>query len=298
LPGKSNSAPRIQKITRDVYGIISDEEASVESGFGANQGFVVLDDSVLLFDTGFSSAESLDRAISLVTDKKVRYIVNSHDHSDHVFGNSHFSKKYSKIGLKIIAHENCARNILRFAPQRLEYYKGRNKKLASMLSRVEIVPPNITYPEVGMRLRIEGVEFVFVHPENGAHTLGDTMLAIPEKGAMFLGDVFSNYYFPNVEDANIESWVNVLEDIDHTTYSKFLPGHGKLGDNEQLIAFSNYMRTLCEQLLSIGTDPDREKLRSCFETDGTHNWKGRFLVENNIDALLGNFPAKILPQKI
>jgi cyclase len=284
LPDKS-TVP--QKLTKDVYAVISNED-SFNEGFGSNQGFVVLENSVLVYDTGFSdySARKLDRALASITDKKVRYIVNSHDHSDHIFGNSYFYNKYSRFGLNIISHEICAREFKRLGPQRLEEYK-KSYKNARLLSSVKIIPPEITYSDIGMNLKLEGTEFVLFHPENGAHTLGDTVLAIPGKGVMFLGDIFLNSYFPNLEDANIEEWVDSLNDLDFNTYSKFLPGHGKPGGKREVVEFSNYMSTLRDRLLQVGSKPDRLRLRSFLETEGTEDWKSRYSVELSIDSLLG-----------
>ena len=93
----------------------------------------------------------------------------------------------------------------------LKEFKASDKKLASMLSSVEIVAPNITYSECGMNLTIGNTKFMFVHPEIGAHTLGDTVLCIPESGVMFLGDVLWNSFFPNVSEANIEAWIDYPE---------------------------------------------------------------------------------------
>jgi cyclase len=286
LSAKSEHAPRHRKIAKDIYSIIFDRDRSPEEVFASNQGFVVLDDSVLVFDTGFSnrSAKWLDEAISQVTDKKVRYIVNSHDHSDHVFGNSYFSKKYSKFGLNIISHEICSRAILRLGSGRIDGYKRNNRILATILP-ADAVAPNVTY-EIGFSLSIEGRRFILIHPENGAHTLGDTILAIPERGVMFMGDVFLNSFFPNIEDANIEAWTSALDSIDHTTYSKFLPGHGRLGGKAEVVGFADYLRGLSRRLLSLNS-PDREKFRACFEVEGTEHWSSRFLIDRNIDALLG-----------
>ena len=291
MPVRSKNLQNPQKVAKSVYSVIFDQEDSLEARFGSNQGFVVLDDSVLVFDTGFSNraAKSLDLAIAQVTDKKVRYIVNSHDHSDHIFGNSYFSKKYSTFGLNIISHEICARRFERLGVERLNAYKKSDKELAQVLSSVSIVAPKMTYSDIGVSLKIEGIEFAIIHPENGAHTLGDTILAMPEKGVMFLGDVFLNSFFPNVEDANIEGWIDSLSSIDYKTYSKFLPGHGKLGGKKEVVAFSNYMRELRDRLLKVGPKPDRQKLRSCFEIEGTEDWNSIFMLDLSIDALLGKF---------
>ncbi|MDG6906231.1 MAG: MBL fold metallo-hydrolase [Nitrososphaerota archaeon] len=280
------------EIARDVFSVIFDQAESPESFLASNQGFVILEDSVLLFDTGFSSryARLLDIAISAITDKKIRYIVNSHDHSDHILGNSYFSKKYSTSGLSIISHELCAQIIRSIGTERIQKYKKSYNKLApSLTSRVEI--PNVTY-ESGFNLNIEGAKFVFIHPNNGAHTLGDTMLAMPHLGVILMGDVFVNSFFPNIEDANLEEWVRTLNLMDHTTYSKFLPGHGTVGGRAEVSRFADYLRDLSRRLLLL-EEPDRAVIQSCFETESTRNWSCRFLVHWNCDYLLGRSKSAI-----
>lgn len=260
--------------------------------FAPNQGFVVLDDSVLLFDTGFSNAyaKSIEDSIACVTDKKIRYIINSHDHSDHIFGNSYFFEKYSRFALRVLGHEVCSRAIRKLGPERLLEYRKSYKSLARVLPR-RVVEPNVTY-ESSFSLALEGRKFVFVHPQNGAHTLGDTMLAIPEREVMFMGDVFLNSFFPNIEDANIEEWSSSLESIDYSTYSRFLPGHGKVGRSKEVLGFASYLRHLSESLLLLDK-PTKAEIRSCFEISGTEDWSFKPILERNVDFLMGNLTSAI-----
>ncbi|MGI0091127.1 MAG: MBL fold metallo-hydrolase [Nitrososphaerales archaeon] len=292
---KDDLGYRLEEIAQDVYGVICAQDDSIRGGFGANQGFVILEDSVLVFDSGFSSktAAFLETAITSLTDKKVRYLVNSHDHSDHVFGNYYFEKKYSTSGLRIISHAICKDKIVKFGQERLEYYKKMDEKLGSLLSSVKICSPNVTYPDTGLKIKLEGIDFVFSHPPVGAHTLGDTILLMPKKNAVFAGDTILNSFFPNMEDANLDGWLDTLDDLDFETYDKFLPGHGDISRKKQVLEFSAYLREVLKKLLTIvPTTADIQQIRSCFETEGTEKWKARFIVERNIQALFGGKTEK------
>ncbi len=290
------SKGRLSKVAKDVYSLVWEDLDSAYPWLSASQAFVVLEDNVLVFDTGFSAdqAKTLDQSISGITDKKPRYVVNSHDHPEQVFGNSFFYRKYSGQGLDIVSNVNCARRVQELGPQRLRQLRKSDKMISSLLTSVRIIPPNIIYDESGLKLEIEGTKFVIIHPENGAHTLGDTVVAIPDKGVMILGDVLWNSFLPDLKDANIEAWIEFLENIDFGTYSKFVPGHGIPCGKEEILSFSKYLSAVLEHLLSADSKMEKDKLRSCFEIEGSEKWKFHDVVDQNISALFSTPLAKNL----
>lgn len=287
MPTNTSDHFEVVEIATDIFALQRNEDDSIYAGYGVNQAFIVLEDSVLLFDSGFTllQAKTLELAVKNVTDKKIHYLINSHDHSDHVFGNSYFHKKYSTTGLQTIAHANCASILRSLGTSRMMAYRKVDKKLLSLLSGLAINLPNVTY-EQAIRLEIEGTQIVLVHPASGAHTLGDTLLAIPSKGVMMTGDILVNSFFPNIRDSNLGSWIDFLRDIDLTTYKKFVPGHGQVCDGTTVEVFREYLQTVCDRLLAC-TARDSDSLRACFELEMTDAWKFRTAVDKNIEALTG-----------
>jgi len=280
----------ICEVGKDIFAVINSDDDSVFGGYGANQAFLILESTVLVFDSGLSmsQARNLDNAIRSVTDKKVRYLINSHDHSDHVFGNSFFKNKYGSKGLVIISHEICRDNILAKGSKRLSSYRkivGMKKNLENL----EVCAPIFSYPDLGFRVEIEGTQLVFSHPPMGAHTLGDTVLYIPAKSLAFTGDVLWNHFLPNLEDANLEGWIDYLQEIDLATYRKFIPGHGEVSDSETVGEFLGYLKSVRENLLKVDlakiSARNATSLSSCFSVNGTENWKLRSIIDHNIDAL-------------
>lgn len=297
--GKLHSAS-VSRLGHSTYALVSNEDDSIHGGLGSNQGFVILENSVLIFDTGFSTrhARILDHAISKVTSKKPRYVINSHDHSDHVFGNSYFAKKYGDQGIEIISHTSCMNQLLKLGHKRLKEYRQLNLGLERLLQHVRITLPELTYRNAGLSLNLEGTDIVFIHPENGAHTLGDTVLAMPGEGVMFMGDILFNEYFPNLEDADLEGWIDFLEDIDFQTYSRFLPGHGRICKKEAVIDFTDYLRTVRGRLLDREQTPTEQSLMSCFETEKTATWKFRQVLEKNVTALTSSLRGQLGSSKV
>lgn len=288
MPATLKDNFKLVELGGDAFALLRCEDDSVYSGYGVNQAFVILEDSVLAFDAGFTflQAKSLDNTIRRFTDKKLCYLVDSHHHSDHIFGNSYFYNKYSDRGLRIISHSNCASDLKLNGARRLKSYMSV-ENLRMYLSTLRIQVPNLTY-KLDLHIEIEGTDFVFVHPESGAHTLGDTLLAMPSKGVIFAGDVLFNSYFPNLQDANLESWIDFLNDIDFVSYRKFVPGHGDICNQGEVVGFTKYLQKVRDLLLNrAGTDD--ESIRRCFELEGTHNWKFRSAIDTNVKTLSGKF---------
>lgn len=279
---------KLNEVHRDVYAMICSGDDTIYGGFGANQGFVELENSVLVFDSGFSllQARNLDRAINRTTDKKVKYLINSHDHSDHVFGNSFFWKKYSSRGLNIISHQICKDKLGRVGKRRLASYL-KIPDLRQNLNSIEIREPDLTYSDLGFRMNVEGTEFLISHPPTGAHTLGDSVMYLPKAGVAFMGDLFWNRFLPNLEDANMEGWLSYLEEIDSETYQKFVPGHGEVSSYNRVREFIEYLRTVRANLLKVKPSniSDRDELRSCFSVPGSEDWKLKLIADYNVEAL-------------
>src|SRR5262245_30678013 len=87
------------------YSAISATDKSVKFG-GSNNIWIVFDDYVAVFDANFpKEAGDVIQAIRKTTDKPIRYVVDSHHHGDHAYGNAVFAKE----GASVVAQANCAR---------------------------------------------------------------------------------------------------------------------------------------------------------------------------------------------
>lgn len=276
------------EVAGDIFGVVNAEDDSSLCGFGANQAFIVLEESVLIFDSGPTpqKAKELDGIVRSITDRKVSYLVNSHGHSNHISGNSFFLKRYGD-NVRVISHINCSERIegARTVSRRHSSAISKTPKKSSSESSHGL---NFQYFSNNLQVSVEGTDLVFVHPENGAHTLGDSMLFIPERNAFLAGDIVYNSFFPNLQEAHIDSWLDVLNNFDFQTYTKCLPGHGELCDKRDIQQFMEYLKQVSKRLRRVDTKlTTGENLRLCFEFEGTESWKARPTVDRNILSMFG-----------
>jgi glyoxylase-like metal-dependent hydrolase (beta-lactamase superfamily II) len=191
---------------------------------GSNAGFVVGDDGVLVIDSFFypDAAKALLAQIRQLTDKPIRYVVNTHYHIDHVAGDAVFKA----AGAAIIAHRNVP-----------GWLHAENVHLVGSLGKVTpdiqaqidaLLPPDRTLDEpTVITLGKRRVEIV---PLTG-HTGGDLVVQVPDARVLFAGDILWNHVGPTTIDGKILTWTQDLDRIETLPglpTTTFVPGHGEL----------------------------------------------------------------------
>lgn len=207
-----------------------------KSGAGANAGFVIGPDGVLVIDTfeDPAAAQALLESIHAKTDAPVRYVVNTHYHLDHTAGNNVFAD----AGAVVMAQQNV-RTWER--SQNLKFF-GAHPTAKQRHFVATLGLPTVTYVDgITIWLGDRRVE-VRVLP---GHTGGDSAVIIPDADVVFTGDLFWNHTLPNLIDANTADQIAtndvLLRDYPDAT---FMPGHGNLGKAADVRAFRDYLATL------------------------------------------------------
>lgn len=197
----------LDKVSESVYQILG--------GSGSNGGVIVGENAVLLVDAKMNE-ESVNKTIEAVnklTNKPIRYLVNTHSDGDHIMGNRYFSSSVT-----FIAHENC----------RNDFFK-ENFGRESDWDEPEYFPftPSVTFKE---KLNIWlGKDKVELHYFGVGHTTGDAVVYFPEDKIAFLGDQYFNtrpQLIHSNKDGNsfehVRTLTLMLETLDAET---FLSGH-------------------------------------------------------------------------
>jgi cyclase len=234
----------------------------------SNAGFVVLDQSVLVFDTHFTpeAGQALHESIRSVTPKPVRYVVNSHWHADHTHGNQAFPNAtlIGSMNTRIGVLQNDLPSLQRtigIAQKQLEslnrtlekekdsvraqnlrdQIKPRKDYLQTM-SRLKIRAPLVTFEDdLVIRDGRQDVRLVFL---GVGHTNGDVVLLLPSLKIAFVGDLLFNKAIPNVQDGDILQWMQTLEKVLNLDANTLIPGHGSVASKKDVAAFLNYFREL------------------------------------------------------
>jgi cyclase len=213
-----------------------DNPAAQKARSGANAGFVISTDSVLVFDTfeNPAAAQELLNQIRQKTNLPIRFVVNSHYHLDHVAGNSIFAA----AGATVLAQDNVR------AWERTENKKFFGPKITSDETKMveSLGLPSITYKD-GVDLYL-GTRRILVRSFPG-HTGGDSIVYVPDANVVFCGDLFWDHTLPNLIDASTKPWIETLDTLiqEHPT-ATFVPGHGEVGHVQDVNDFRGYLSDL------------------------------------------------------
>jgi cyclase len=271
----SEEHPELEKIEEGVYvRIVSPDGNAV-----ANAGVILSEHFVVVFDTHFTpeAGRELLKQIRAITPKPIRFVVNSHFHPDHTHGNQAFpeaqfvgsvatrrdvneidlASRNRTVGIAKQQIEELRRQIAKGGdPAQLqkarESIKQREEYLDSV-SPLKIIPPSITF-EDSLVIHDEETELVLKRLGSG-HSEGDTVLYLPGKKTLFLGDLFFNKAIPNVQDAHILEWIQTLKKALKLDAVKFVPGHGPMGtrkDVESFLAYLEEIRFLAGEAIARG----------------------------------------------
>jgi cyclase len=197
-------------------------------GGGPNAGFVLAGDHVLVIDSLISPSvgQQLARHLREVTDKSPTYLINTHNHGDHVFGNQVFAPTAT-----IIAHEKVREVLLSQGEAMVKSFAERFSSLVPDIKDTTVLAPQITYRD-RMTLHFDGRAIELIHP-GVAHTYGDTMVYLPHEKILFAGDILFNRIFPPIFGSSA-GWIAAIEQVEAMDIEAIIPGHGFIATKKEL----------------------------------------------------------------
>ena len=213
----------------------------------ANIGFIVGNHCVAVIDTGGNPEQGrqLKNTIKKVTSVPICYVINSHVHPDHIYGNTAFKKP----GVKFIGHSKLARAM----QMRSAYYVSKaNDQLAINLSEKDIILPDVN---VNKQMELDlGRRKLIITAHPTAHTDNDLSIFDKKTNTMWLSDLLFLRHIP-VIDGSIKGWINELEKLENREFNVVVPGHGPIVKNWPMGMKPelSYLKMLLEEI--------REKIR-------------------------------------
>jgi glyoxylase-like metal-dependent hydrolase (beta-lactamase superfamily II) len=212
-------------------------------GSGGNIGVIAGEDGVVMIDDQFAPlAPKIRAAIAMLSDRPVRFLINTHWHGDHTGGN----EALGKTGAVIVAHENVRR---RMSVEQLSTFTGRRTPPAP----AEALPVITFDREVALHLAGEEIEVTHVA---AAHTDGDAIIRFTKSNVVHMGDCFFNGMYPFIDSGSGGTVKGVLAAVDRVLAStdentKIIPGHGPLASKADLQAYRDMLATTSERIAKL-----------------------------------------------
>ncbi len=294
LPLPESRHFHLEMVGEGLYAAIASDGGDAHS----NAGIVDLGNQTLIFDTFLTpmAAEDLRIAAETLTGRPATYVVNSHGHSDHWYGNQVFApstpilathKTRDKMleDLDYISQYQAQPDHLRNQISALEaqaFAESNHKQKEaleaqiqmqrSLLAAIPMLTPrfaNLTFEE---RIVIQGSQrSVELFSLGSGHTAGDTFMILPEDHIAFMGDLAFIQSHPFFADGDPQNWIDILQSLENFDLSVIIPGHGPLGNLGDLAMQEQYIMTVerlvTEVIRNHGTAEDaaREEIPAPFD---------------------------------
>jgi len=212
----------VTEVAPGIYLHLSDHHWPDRDNHGeiANIGFIVGEKCVAVVDSGGSPRQgiALRYAIKETTSKPVCYVINTHVHPDHIYGNSAFKGP----GVRFVGHHKLARAMATRAPH---YLSKADELLDIRVTADNIIPPDLQVKDT-MTINLGNRQLVLTAHQT-AHTDNDLSVYDKNTKTMWLADLLFLEHIP-VIDGSIKGWLKELEWLEKEHYPLVIPGHGQL----------------------------------------------------------------------
>lgn len=197
-----------ERVSDNVFWFQSDVYAQVTAGVVVGPHWAVVIDTLALPDETLGMREFIEHELGV----PVRYVINTHYHADHAWGNCFFS------GATVIAHERCRALLEERGIPSLASASKQNPAL----NKVKIVLPHMTFGEGQITLKV-GKKNLTLMPALG-HSEDGISVLVEEDRVLFAGDAFMP--IPYIVDGNVDDIVDSIKKIGRMGLENIVQGHG------------------------------------------------------------------------
>lgn len=207
-------------------GVFSKRYQSLDLNIGA----IECEDGLLIIDTRahHAQARELIEDLKAISSHPVRWVINTHHHWDHTFGNGEFEN------VDIWGHERCIPALADYGQATLARLKKMAPGQKASFDEVLILPPNHTVGDEAT-VTFGGRRIEMRHLGRG-HTNNDLVVVVPETDVVFAGDLVENDAPPSFGDAYPLEWPDTVAALAELVTGQVVPGHGRAADREFVVS--------------------------------------------------------------
>lgn len=199
-----------ERVSENVYWFQSEVYAQVTAGAVTGPQWAVVIDTLALPEETLAMRAFIEEQLGV----PVRYVINTHAHADHAWGNGFFP------GATILAHANCLDEMKTRGIPALESAKKKNP----IFKQLKIVLPHLTFDQGNISLRV-GKKTLVLLPTPG-HSRDGISVLIEEDRVLFAGDAFMP--LPYLVDGNLDELANSIKKIGKMGLENIVQGHGDI----------------------------------------------------------------------
>jgi quinoprotein relay system zinc metallohydrolase 2 len=213
----------VERVADGTYVHFGDISVTTGANMGdiANLGIIVGRDAAAVIDTGGSAAtgQAMLAALRRITDKPLRYVINTHEHPDHVFGNAALEAP----GVVFAGHRNLAESIRAHGPFYLHAFTGILG--ADAMRHIRLVTPGLQVDGT-TELDLGDRKLMLTAWPPPAHSDCDLTVLDERSGILFTGDLVFLDHVP-VVDGGVKGWLTALDGLAKLPATRVVPGHGR-----------------------------------------------------------------------
>jgi glyoxylase-like metal-dependent hydrolase (beta-lactamase superfamily II) len=268
------------------YSSISATDPKVPFG-GSNNIWIVFKDYVVVVDANFpKEASDVIADIRKTTKKPIKYVLDTHHHGDHAYGNCIWAKE----GARIVASTPTSRLLKTNGPKQWEEASKDRKDIKEN----ELKQADVTFDE--KFVVDDGTQRVeFIHLGH-CHTAGDAAAYLPKHKILCMGDACVNGSFNFMGHSNSASWIANLGKMQKLDIDLVCPGHGKVAGKELLGKQKRYFEDMRKEVQKgIDDKKSLEDITKDLAMDWYKEWTGKAAKENkdNVKHVFDELNGKV-----
>jgi len=231
-----------ERVSENVFWFQSEVYAQVTAGVIVGPQWAVVIDTLALPEETLGMREFIEHELGV----QVRYVINTHYHADHTWGNCFFP------GATVIGHAKCRELLIEYGIPSLESARKQNPSL----KQVKIVLPHLTFDSGELTMRVGKKNLVF--SQSFGHSEDGISVLVEEDRVLFAGDAFMS--LPYIVDGDIDSMIASIRRVGRLGLENIIQGHGDIilrGEIDAAVKENlNYLNNIKKAVKSAGKRRD------------------------------------------
>jgi glyoxylase-like metal-dependent hydrolase (beta-lactamase superfamily II) len=227
-----------ERVSENVFWFQSEIYAQVTAGVIVGPQWAVMIDTLALPEETLGIREFIEHELGV----QVRYVINTHYHADHTWGNCFFP------GATVIGHAKCRELLIEHGVPSLEGAKKQNPSLR----QVKIVPPHLTFASGELTMRVGKKNLVL--SQSFGHSEDSISVLVEEDRVLFASDAFMS--LPYIVDGNVDDMIASIKKIGKMGLENIIQGHGDIilrGEIDAAVKENlNYLNNIKKAVKSAG----------------------------------------------